>query len=98
LPAPGSNGAGRNLFQGPSFWNVDLSVTKGFNVKEGTRLVFRVESFNFLNHTNFTTGTLSILSPTFGQSLGAVGTASTRNIIRTGEPGRVLQLALKLSF
>ncbi|MBI4911028.1 MAG: carboxypeptidase regulatory-like domain-containing protein [Acidobacteria bacterium] len=98
LPEPGSNGAGRNLFQGPSFWNVDVSVTKGFHVTEGVRLVFRAEAFNFVNHTNFTTGTLNILSPNFGQTPGAVGTASTRNVIRTGEPGRVLQLALKLSF
>ncbi len=98
LPAPGSDGIGRNSFRGPAFWDIDLSATKGFNITERWHLVFRAEAFNALNHTNFTTGTLSILSPSFGQNLGTVGTASTRNIIPTGEPGRVLQLALKLNF
>jgi len=98
LPAPGSNGAGRNLFTGPSFWNVDLSASKAFDLTERFHLVFRTEAFNVFNHTNFTTGNLNILSSNFGQALGAVSTAGTRNVIRTGEPGRVIQLALRLSF
>jgi hypothetical protein len=98
LPGAGQNGVGRNVFQGPAFWNIDLSATKGFKLTERLRLTFRAEAFNVMNHPNFTTGNLSILSPNFGQSLGVVGTAATRNVIQNGEGGRVLQLALKLSF
>ena len=102
LPAPGSDGIGRNSFQGPAYWDIDLSVTKGFNITERWHLVFRAEAFNALNHTNFTVGSatssLNFLSPSFGQSLNTVGTAATRNVIQTGEPGRVVQLALKLYF
>jgi len=98
IPARGSNGAGRNIFQGPGYWNIDLSMSKGLDLTERLRMILKVEAFNVVNHTNFTTGTLNILSPTFGRELGAVGTAATRNIIRTGEPGRVVQIALKLTF
>jgi hypothetical protein len=98
LPAPGSNGMGRNSFQGPGFWDIDMSASKGFSLTERLHLTFRAEAFNLVNHTNFTTGNLNILSANFGQTLSTVGSAATRNIIQTGEPSRVLQLALKLYF
>ncbi len=98
LPTPGSDGIGRNTFRGPTYYNLDLSATKTFIITERFHLIFRAEAFNAFNHTNFGTGDISYLSPTFGQNLSTIGTAATRNIIQTGEPGRVLQLALKLTF
>ncbi len=107
IPAPGSNGAGRNIFTGPGFWNLDIGLNKSFQLTERFRLDFRTEMFNALNHTNFDnirdasagTGTWSILSPIFGQTCCAeVAPPSTQTIIQTGEAQRVIQFALKLRF
>src|SRR5262249_8910274 len=53
IPAPGSDGAGRNIFNSPSYWNVDLSIVKSFQLTERFKLDFRTEMFNAFNHTNF---------------------------------------------
>ena len=98
LPAAGSDGIGRNSFRGPNFWNVDLSASKTFPLRERFRLIFRAEAFNLFNHVNWTTGDLNALSPTFGQNLTEVATGGTRNVVINGESNRVLQLALRLAF
>jgi hypothetical protein len=76
---------GRNVVRGPGIETVDLSVFKYFNITERTRLQFRAESFNLLNHANFGLPEPDMQSPEFGQILNA------------GQP-RLLQLALKLLF
>jgi hypothetical protein len=105
VPAPGDNGMGRNVFVGPGFWNLDLSVHKRFDLSERFKLQFRSEFFNVLNHANFDTprdatgGSLSILSGLFGRTCCAtVAPSSAQNVIQTGESGRVIQLALRLQF
>ncbi|MBZ5622756.1 MAG: TonB-dependent receptor [Acidobacteriia bacterium] len=105
IPAPGGDGMGRNMFVGPGYWNLDLGITKKFDLTERVTLQFRTEMFNALNHPNFdtpvnsTTGTSSILGTTFGQTCCAtVAPPSTQTIIQTGESARIIQLALKLSF
>lgn len=46
--------AGRNFFRNPSRLNFDLSLTKNAKLKrEGQSLQFRIETFNFFNHTQF---------------------------------------------
>lgn len=42
----------RNAFRGPGIWNVDLSVSKTFPIREKVNLEFRAEGFNILNHHN----------------------------------------------
>jgi hypothetical protein len=105
IPAPGSNGAGRNIFVAPGYWNLDLGFSKTFQINERIKLDFRTEMFNALNHTNFdnprdaSTGSPSILSPVFGQTCcAAVAPPTTQTIIQTGEASRVIQFALKLKF
>lgn len=105
IPAPGSDGMGRNVFTGPGYWNLDLGVSKNFDLTERLKLQFRAEAFNALNHPNFdnpvnaSVGSPSILATTFGQTCCAtVAPPSTQTVIQTGESARILQLALKLSF
>ncbi|MFL6436951.1 MAG: TonB-dependent receptor domain-containing protein [Terriglobales bacterium] len=43
----------RNAFRGPGAWNLDLSASKRFRIREGMDLEFRAEGFNVLNHHNF---------------------------------------------
>jgi hypothetical protein len=45
---------GRNSFVGPKFWDVDMSLFKNIKITERVNAQFRAESFNILNHTNFT--------------------------------------------
>ena len=105
IPAPGQDGMGRNVFTGPGYWNLDLGITKRFDITERIKLQFRTEMFNALNHANFdspqnaTTGSTSILATTFGQTCCAtVAPPSTQTIIQTGESARIIQFALKLTF
>jgi len=104
-PGPGQLGFGRNLFQGPSFWNVDLGIAKGFQMTERIRLTFRAEVFNAMNHANFrnprdaSVGTPTITSNLFAQACCVtLSTTSSANTNQNGESWRVVQLALKLAF
>ncbi len=105
LPEPGQNGAGRNIFTAPGYWNLDLGIVKLFQINERFRLQFRTEMFNALNHPNFdnprdaSVGSPSFLSEVFGRTCCAtVAPPSTQTIIQTGESARVIQFALKLQF
>jgi len=105
VPLPGSNGLGRNVFTGPGYWNLDLGVTKYFELREDLRMQFRAEAFNAMNHPNFdhpvaaSVGSPSILSTVFGQACcQTVAPPSTQTVIQTGESARIIQFALKLLF
>jgi hypothetical protein len=105
IPAPGDNGLGRNVFTAPSYFNLDMGLTKNFTITERWTMQFRAEAFNALNHPNFdnprdsTVGSPSILSTNFGQTCCAtVAPPSTQAIIQTGESARIIQFALKLMF
>jgi hypothetical protein len=76
---------GRNAVRGPGIQSVDVSLFKSFGVTESSRLQFRAECFNCLNHPNFGLPENDIRSPAFGQILQA-------------SPPRLMQLALKFLF
>ncbi|MDQ6705313.1 MAG: TonB-dependent receptor, partial [Acidobacteriota bacterium] len=103
VPAPGGDGAGRNIFVASNFNNVDLSLGKRFNFTERIYLQFRAEAFNALNHVNFdnprdaSSGSPSFKSSSFAQTCcAAVAPPSTQTVVQTGEAARVIQLGLKL--
>ena len=73
------------MVRGPGIENVDLSLFKNFNINEATRVQFRAESFNTLNHANFGLPQNDLQSPAFGQ------------ILQAGPP-RLLQLSIKVIF
>jgi hypothetical protein len=105
IPAPGQNGAGRNIFVAPGYWNVDFGFIKFFQVNERVKIQFRTEMFNAFNHNNFdnprdaSTGSPSIRSSVFASSCCAgVAPPSTQTIVQTGEAARVIQFALKVQF
>ena len=53
-PAVGTQGnAARNVLDGPSYKNFDLSLTKNNHLTERVNLQFRAEFFNIVNHPNF---------------------------------------------
>jgi hypothetical protein len=76
---------GRNTMDGPAFQQWDFSAIKTIPIRETMSLQFRGEIFNIFNNVNFELPNNDINSPGFGQ-------------ITAAQPGRIVQLALKLSF
>jgi hypothetical protein len=76
IPGPAME---RNSFTGPSYQGLNVSLTKGFNLPEmrvvgsHAALEFRVDAYNLFNFQELTGPTTSIVSTTFGQSGGALG-------------------------
>ncbi len=79
--------AGRDTIIGPGTANWDFAVLKDFRIHENHSLQFRMEMFNFLNHTNFNAPGTSI-------NLGA----ASFGVITSAKDPRVVQLALKYHF
>jgi len=105
LAQPGSTGMGRNMFQGPGFWDMDGSLSKSFQATERLKFTFRAEAFNALNHANFrklgstSVGSTSILSANFGTACCQTQSTSTSTaIVSNGEAYRVVQFLLKATF
>lgn len=95
-PVIGADGIGTafgdsptGIVDGPGQANLDIAFSKMIPLNkliEGSRLEFRTELFNSLNHPQFANPDTNFTSPTFG-----VVSSSAVN-------PRVVQLALKLSF
>jgi hypothetical protein len=86
-PQPGQVGNLQlNAFNGPAYFDWDMSARKDFALTEKLKLTFRGEAFNILNHPVFLMGDQNINSQQFGQSLSTVSQA------------RILQLSLQLKF
>ncbi len=105
IPPPGQNGNGRNIVQGPNFWNLDSGLLKNFGITERFKLQLRAEVFNVLNHTNWenprnaTSGSPSVQSSIFARTCCASASLpASATVIAIGEPNRVMQLGLKLNF
>jgi hypothetical protein len=77
--------AGRNIARGPSFGTFDVSFVRDFDLAKQTRLQFRAEVFNALNHVNLGLPVADLNSPSFGHILSA------------GSP-RLMQFGMKLIF
>lgn len=105
IPAPGQFGMSRNAVPGPGYWNMDMGIIKRLDLTERVNLQFRTEFFNVFNHSNFnnprnaSVGSPTLTSSLFGQTCCITSSVpSSATIIATGEPNRVIQMALKLSF
>jgi hypothetical protein len=86
FPPPGSFGnAGRNILDGPSYHNVNVSLVKNTALSERFKVQFRAEAFNLFNHPNFNLPDNFLGSPTFGR-------------ITSARDPRHIQFGLKLLF
>jgi hypothetical protein len=80
--------APRRYFSGPGMFNTDLVLQRNFDFGEARVLQFRLEAFNFLNHTQFfgpTAVNSDVDNPLFGQAVNAASP-------------RLIQLGLKFNF
>jgi len=82
-PAAGELGAtGRNYFNGPGAWNVDMALLKRTKFSETANFELRFELFNVFNHVNFLSPTAVLTSTTFGRIRDSVQNESRK--IRIG--------------
>ncbi|MDQ6705479.1 MAG: carboxypeptidase regulatory-like domain-containing protein, partial [Acidobacteriota bacterium] len=97
LPSPGRNGP---IIQpqtyGPWFYNTDASLFKDIPISEYQKLQFRFETFNFLNHANYTFGQDSNLNLTFDAAGKVSNPLFGRATNKIGH--RIIQLAIKYYF
>ena len=85
--------SGLNILEGPGIANLDLSMMKYVNLREKTRLQFRLIMVNALNHPNFAVPRLNI------SSRGSVGHITSMARVLNGEPAtREIDLGLRLEF
>jgi hypothetical protein len=61
----------RNSLRQPNFYNVDMSISRIFPIREQLKFQLRMEAFNVLNHPNLNGFTTSLSSGTFGNATGA---------------------------
>ncbi|MFN0084929.1 MAG: carboxypeptidase regulatory-like domain-containing protein [Blastocatellia bacterium] len=72
-PAPGRVGdTGRNYFDGPNRFNIDMAVLKRTTIREGMNFELRFEFFNLTNSPTFGFPTATITSATLGRIRDAV--------------------------
>jgi hypothetical protein len=86
LPAPGTLGnVGAGSIAGPGYWQLDLALSRTFQVRESQKVEFRAESFNLPNTVRLNDPDTVLNSNTFGQVLSSM------------DP-RIMQFALKYFF
>jgi hypothetical protein len=90
----------RNSFHGPSYFDWDMTVTKGFKITEHTQLQVGVNAYNVFNHPNFANPDGNLANGTFGQILQTVTPASSPygNFQGAAVSGRVIQTVAKFNF
>ena len=77
--------AGRNILQGPGFQSLDLALMKSWQLWDQSRLQFRAEFFNLLNHPNFDLPVGDFNNPNFGR-------------VQSARDSRQIQFGFRLDF
>jgi hypothetical protein len=86
---------GRTLpdVRNPGTFNMDLSLIKDTQITERTRLQFRAEAFNWLNHVN-----LGLVNASFSPGPDGRNQSGAFGTITSARDARILQFGLKLIF
>ncbi|HXB75657.1 MAG TPA: carboxypeptidase regulatory-like domain-containing protein [Candidatus Acidoferrales bacterium] len=88
--------SGRDIVRGPGFFNLDASVFRDFNVREGWKLQFRTEAYGLTNSPVFANPGATASNATF--SNGAITNYNGYDIISSSTGDRQIRFALKLLF
>ena len=87
FPAAGTLGNERaRSIEGPGFWSVDVSLARLLPIGNAQTLEVRVETFNLLNHFNWSNPATSLDAATFGRITAQSGNS------------RIMQFAVKYGF
>jgi hypothetical protein len=72
LLAQDTTSGGGGQLRGLARWNLDLSVTRKFQVRERASVSFNVQAFNFLNHVHFNGPSVSLDASCYLESASAL--------------------------
>ena len=102
-PAYGTLGdAGRGLFVGPSYKDLDITISKMWKIKENYSVTFRAECYNCLNEVNILNFSDGSSDPTSGGGTltpgGGFGYNTTGLLGSGGSSNRQFQFGLKIAF
>jgi hypothetical protein len=96
---------GRNVFQGPRFVQMDLSLNKTFKLTERVNLRLSLQAQNVLNHPSFDCIDSNVSSGTFGKAqclAQSGGTGQSSTSVFSGGIGlpvsRIMSVSLRLAF
>ena len=94
-PAAGTWGnLGRNIFRGPSLWQIDTALQRRIVLRERTAIELRGECFNLFNRAQYANPLSNISAPaSFGRITSLINTGPTGS----GTP-RQFELAARLVF
>jgi hypothetical protein len=96
VPAPGVSGdLPRNALVGPSYWNVDLAISREIGVAGAQTLELRVEAFNLLNSFNWGDPADAEAA---GGALATLSSAQFGRITTQAGAPRIIQLGVTYSF
>jgi hypothetical protein len=82
--APGDAARISNVWE-KSILNEDITLEKGFSVRESVKGIFRIEAFYTFNRHRFNSIDLTVTDPTFGKYNGVGG-------------NRTMQASFRLNF
>ncbi len=85
---------GRNIFDGPSFFDLDAAVLKTISFRERFSLELRGEAFSITNTPAFANPNNTVGNANFGFITATIGTGTSS----TGGGNRTVQLGAKFSF
>jgi hypothetical protein len=90
---------GRDIFIGPKFLQLDMSLGKTFKLTETMKLEFRAQAQNLTNHPSFDCVQADLNSSHFGQALCLAQQNNTSSAGSLGAPiSRVMSIGLRLAF
>ena len=96
-PAFGTLGnLGRSIVPGPSFWEIDMSLSRAFRIREHQSIEFRADAFNLTN--SFRAGVPSGLTTSGGTGVTTTVNSPQFGQILTAMDPRILQVAAKFVF
>jgi hypothetical protein len=104
VPAAGEPGSsGRNAFEGPGLYSVDVSLSRSFAARrlgEAGKFVVRADAFNVLNHANLNNPNNLLTSPDFG--IATYGRQDQQSgfppVTPFNETPRQIQILLRMEF
>ncbi len=86
--------SGRNIFDGPGLFALNLGISRWITIREGWKLQLRGESLNVTNTPQFSNPNTG-----FGSNFGFItGTISSGTGVNGTGGGRVVTLAAKITF
>lgn len=95
---PGQTGnLSRNAWNGPNFFNTDISVLKNIPITERLRIQLRGEVFNVFNRPNFFAGVFAADMNINSTNFGRINSTFVEGSIAGGGP-RIVQLVGRIEF